>query len=148
MSFDSKISLRLPQEIKAAWQAAAEQAGLCLGDWIRAQVCLDGLDPVISNKSTPRKAPDLNRRRFVPVDPELIRQVAKIGNNLNQLARAANRSGLNEAYQFQLMEQLLFIEQALKELVASHSGPPVDSDQGGLPEDQGKPTHQGATDAY
>ena len=145
MSFDSKISLRLPQEIKEAWQAAAQEVGLCLGDWIRSHIELDGQNPVITHKPTPRKAPDLKRRRFVPCDPELILQVAKIGNNLNQLARAANRSGLNDAYQFQLMEQLLFIEQALKELVAGHSGHPAGLDQERQLEDG---VDQEATSAY
>ena len=145
MSFDSKISLRLPHETKAAWQAAAEEAGLCLGDWIRAQVCLDDLEPLISNKPTPRKAPILKRRRFVPVDPELLHQVARIGNNLNQLARAANRSGLHDAYQIQLMEQLLFIEQALLQLVGSYSNSPIDSN---LDQKSENGLDQEATDAY
>lgn len=115
----SKISLRLPVSVCLAWKDAAASAGLCLGDWVRMQVAVDGVDQVVSKKPTPRKVPDLNQRRFVPVDPALINQVARLGNNLNQIARSINRYGLVASDQFQLLEQLLLIEQQLERLVNS-----------------------------
>ena len=116
---DSKISLRLPVSVCQAWKDAAASSGLCLGDWVRTQIAVDGVDQVISKKPTPRKVADLNQRRFVPVDPALIQQLARLGNNLNQIARSINHSGLNVLEQFQLLEQLLLIEQQLERLVNS-----------------------------
>lgn len=114
---DSKISLRLPVSVCQAWKDAAASAGLCLGDWVRTQIAVDGVDQVVSKKPTPRKVPDLAKRRFVPADPALINQVARLGNNLNQIARSINRSGLEASDQFQLLEQLLLIQQQLERLV-------------------------------
>ena len=34
----------------------------------------------------------VRRRRRTPTDPALLRELAKVGNNLNQLARWANRN--------------------------------------------------------
>lgn len=121
LKMDTKISLRLPHATRTSWIAAAKSAGLCLGDWVRMQIAVDGVDQVVSKKPTPRKKPDLAKRRFVPVDPALINQVARLGNNLNQIARSINHSGLEASDQFQLLEQLLLIQQQLERLVNSQS---------------------------
>ena len=70
------IKLRASAAERARWQALAASRGVSLSELIRAS--LGGLR--------------LRARREPPaVAPELLRELARIGNNLNQLARAANR---------------------------------------------------------
>lgn len=121
IKMDARITLRLPELVCEEWKKAAVASGVCLGDWIRAQVAAEGMDQVVSKKPTPRKAPCLKQRRFAPADPLLIRQVARLGNNLHQIARGINSSGLTELDQFQLLEQLLLVEKQLERLVNSQS---------------------------
>lgn len=71
----SRIEIRLSPEEKASWEERASASGLNLSDLIRHAV--EGTKPP--------------RRKRIDVDPALVRQVAQIGNNLNQLARWANR---------------------------------------------------------
>lgn len=71
----SRIELRLTPDEKDAWENKAVALGINLSDLIRHAV--DGTKP-------------RNRKR-IDVDPALLRQLAQIGNNLNQLARWANR---------------------------------------------------------
>ena len=73
-----------------------------LAGWMR-DVCL--------NKKTKRRNPPPT------VEPALLRQLAAIGNNLNQLARNAN-TGNTDA--LQLLVGLDSIEQQLKKLRADH----------------------------
>ena len=70
------VQVRASPEELARWQAKAEAAGMRLSGLVRQ--ALDEARP-------PR------RRSRAPVDPALLRQLALIGNNLNQLARWANR---------------------------------------------------------
>ena len=68
-------SIRATEEQRARWHATAEARGVSLSELVRQG--LDGVRAV--------------RRRHQPrrVDPELLRELARIGNNLNQLARWA-----------------------------------------------------------
>jgi hypothetical protein len=70
------LQVRASPEELSRWQAKAEAAGMRLSGLVRQ--ALDEAKP-------PR------RRQRSSVDPALLRQLALIGNNLNQLARWANR---------------------------------------------------------
>lgn len=71
-----RIELRVSAEEKIHWQAIAASRGVSLSELIRATL----------------SGQRLRVRRSAPrVDPDLVRELARIGNNLNQLARAANR---------------------------------------------------------
>lgn len=71
----ARIELRIADETKRAWEDKASAAGLSLSDLIR--IAVEGL-PV-------------RRRNRLDTDPVLLRHLAQMGNNLNQLARWANR---------------------------------------------------------
>ena len=58
---DAKISFRLPQSVNAEWRKKAEESGMNLGDWIRGQIKLDGVKPVLPRKKLPGEARKLNR---------------------------------------------------------------------------------------
>ena len=72
------IKIRATAEDKQRWQHAAESAGVSLSELVRSR--LDGYRV---------KAPR-SKRTLPSVDPGLLRGLARVGNNLNQLARAAN----------------------------------------------------------
>lgn len=71
----SRIELRLSAFEKEVWEAKAAAMGVSVSNLIRNSV--DGTT--------------VKRRKRADVDPALLRQLAQIGNNLNQLARWANR---------------------------------------------------------
>ncbi len=73
-----------------------------LAKWMR-EVCLD-------------EAPDM--QISTKVDPALLRQIARIGNNLNQIARAVNRQvkGKKTINLLMVLSELISIENALKEI--------------------------------
>lgn len=84
--------------------ALAASRGMSLSELIRAS--LGGL-----RLRTRREAP--------PVAPELLRELARIGNNLNQLARAANRHEPVTATA--LLSRLIEIDRDLGALRAAHT---------------------------
>lgn len=72
--------------------------------------------------------PQLERRRrfvFHPIDPDLLRTAASIGNNLNQIAAWANthKSGADTSA---ILIRLVALERALSDLVEAntHEKPP------------------------
>lgn len=71
----ARVELRIEEAVKAAWLLKAQEQGSTLTDLIVSAV----------NGKT------VKRRNRVTVDPALIRQLAQIGNNLNQIARWANQ---------------------------------------------------------
>ena len=104
---DQMITLRVTARTRADWKRRAQASGLPLGDWIREQV---------SSRTGRRMMP---RRKPPPaVDPALLTAIARYGNNLNQLARAANRQQWPDP--LSLLERLISIERALKDLAPSN----------------------------
>ncbi len=71
------IKLRVSDEERSRWLLKAKDAGVTLSALIR-----QGLEG----------APVRRPRRRVETDPALLRELARIGNNLNQIARWANRN--------------------------------------------------------
>ena len=110
---DAKINIRLPTHVRDAWRKSAEAAGMNLTDWIRSQVRLDGMEPVVTHKPTPRRK--IPRRSYTRTDPELLRHIAKIGNNVNQIAKEVNRRE-NSIYGLRVLERLVSIERAIQAL--------------------------------
>jgi len=98
------IKLRASADERARWQALAASRGMSLSELIRAS--LSGL-----RLRTRREPP--------PVAPELLRELARIGNNLNQLARAANRHEPVTATA--LLARLISIERELRAIRAAHT---------------------------
>lgn len=79
------VKIRTTDDERDAWQKLAEDAGLSLADLIRQR--LD--QPVLQNPKSEKI-----QRFTVEADPHLIIQLSRVGNNINQLARAVNTVGL------------------------------------------------------
>lgn len=100
------LKLRATEEERGRWQGIAENSGVSLSELMRSS--LDGLR--------------LRRRRGPPkVAPELLRELARIGNNLNQLAHAASRRQPLESAA--LLIRLIEIDRELAAIRAAHERP-------------------------
>lgn len=93
-----RFELRISPEEKAILRQKAEAAGLSMAELVRA-----GVDAAVIKAKTGRKQ----------ADPALIGQLAKIGNNLNQIARGVNSGPVDRV---QLLLQLGAIERELERL--------------------------------
>lgn len=89
---DRRVVLRVSQRTAVAWRAAADGAGASVSDWLRAH--LQEPSGATAPALTGKKSPSAKRpTRLAPpsrTDPALLRQLAAIGNNLNQIARCMN----------------------------------------------------------
>lgn len=91
---DDIAKLRLPGDLKSAWQAAASASGLSLSEWLR--------EAATEHARREAGAPGLTQLREELVG--LRREVSALGRNLNQIARVANTSGTVDLAR---LEQLL-----------------------------------------
>ena len=83
----AKISARLPASQASSLLAEAENLNLTLSDVLRLKLS----DADRSIVVTERKVQKV-RREYTQADPDLLRQIAIIGNNMNQIARTLNKS--------------------------------------------------------
>jgi hypothetical protein len=83
----TKISARLPASLASSLLAEAEKLHLSLSDVLRLKLSDADRSIVVTEI---KKA----RREYTKADPDLLRQIAIIGNNLNQIARTLNKSKL------------------------------------------------------
>ena len=107
-----RVEVRTTPADKARWQALAESRGVSLSELVRA--ALDGQRPRQPSRAQQRRTPP-------PVEPALLRELARLGNNLNQLARAANRQGPVPAAA--LLVRLIEIDRELGALRWAHERP-------------------------
>jgi hypothetical protein len=88
-----KVTFRVESEIKKIWQAAAnaDKDHKSLSDWLRSKI--SHLD--FSSRLTKKKTPTVNPpREYNRADPELIREIGRIGVNLNQMSYQINRANI------------------------------------------------------
>jgi len=107
---DKWVKVKVWQHERDAWYRAADAEGLSLADLIRKRMG----DARLSLERKPKPVP------VKRVDPELIRELGRIGNNLNQVARWANYYKA-DADGDQVLALLLAIERDLAEIRADFS---------------------------
>jgi hypothetical protein len=108
------VAVRCTADERADWDAQAAAAGVGRSDLIRARMAGAGAATATGRRRRPAgPAAD-------PVDPALLRAVARIGNNVNQLARWANTErGLDRS----VLAELAAVEEQLRGLVAAVQRP-------------------------
>lgn len=104
-----RMTLRLPPDTAAAWRQHAAADDQSLSDWIRQRV--DGAAAVQTGLRRQRR-----RLRTLTADPELLRQLAAIGSNVNQIARVLNSAGLSPGDHIGLLAELAAIQRELRRL--------------------------------
>ena len=114
---DSSITIRLSQQEKEAWQEKAVRAGIPLSTLMRQAM----------SKTRTWTAGDLSLIK------EQTRQISRLGNNLNQIAKWVN-TYKSTAEAIEVIEALRAIEQALTQLSAKGissfpSAPPPEANQ-------------------
>jgi len=97
------FTMKIPQSKLEHYKNAAKLYDLPLSQLI--QRLLDG-EPL----------PKQRKKRQIPkADPELIRQISAIGNNLNQISRRVNQGD-----KFDVVPHLVSIEKQLEQLLDAH----------------------------
>ena len=80
-----------------------------LAEWMRETCLNDGQLDIVKQIKGPQ-----------PVDPALLRQLAGVGNNLNQIARRVNSGEWGPADRVQVVAALAAIEREIKQLREAH----------------------------
>ncbi|WP_051038373.1 MobC family plasmid mobilization relaxosome protein [Vreelandella jeotgali] len=104
-----RVTLRLPEATAAAWRQRADAADQSLSDWLRSTV-----DGEAARQTGLRR--QRRRLKTLTADPELLRQLAAVGSNVNQIARVLNSIGLNPCDQAPLLAELTAIQRELHNL--------------------------------
>lgn len=97
------VHVLVSEEEHIAWHDKATSAGLPLSSLIRQK-----MDTGIIGR----------KRKMVEHDPDLVREIAKIGNNINQIARAINTEKSSDG--IDLLVLLSAIERDLREVIDAH----------------------------
>ena len=97
------FTMKIPQSKLDRYKHAAKTYELPLSQLIQKLLDRQPLPKRIRQKPIPK------------ADPELVRQVAAIGNNLNQIARR-----LNSGDKFDVVPHLVAIEDQLEQLLNAH----------------------------
>lgn len=115
---DKELTIRLTLEELDSVRAIAASSGVHMADLVR-RLLLDTGARVLLTDSRPA----LSREPVSTIDPNLIRQVANIGCNLNQIARAVNKRALQSETidVIRLLAEMLAIERQLGELCCAGS---------------------------
>jgi|AYRH01.1.fsa_nt_gi hypothetical protein len=112
------LQVRCTPAEKAEWEAKADAHGATVSELVRATFSGEPL----------RTKPIAKRRRdYTSVDPALLRQLAGIANNLNQLAKWANKRGGVDAVE--TISHLIDLERSVNQLADEMKGAP-DADEG------------------
>ena len=103
MKRDKLFTMKASADELAAWKQLAKSYDVTLAELIRGLLAGQPPNP---------DRPAIRHRPPPKVDPEMIRQVARIGNNLNQIARRCNTG-----QRFEVLAELAEIERELAELI-------------------------------
>lgn len=103
-SRDVWIKIRATPAERDKWQAMARTADLPLSDLLRQRM----EQPMVA---APRRR---QRRLRTESDPVMLRQLAAIGNNLNQIARVVNSTGLKPTDTALLLSYLAGMQDELR----------------------------------
>lgn len=120
---DVRVTVRVPAGEAARWREQAQAAGVSVSDWLRGRAAADEASVVVTGRPTPRRRV-MGRARVVRADPAVIEQLARIGNNLNQLARWANteRRAADVATLYGVGRQLALLREAVVTASAGEQG--------------------------
>jgi len=97
--------MKVEPKILAKWHQFAKSKNRPLSDIIKLLMSGEELPATVMQKKEPKKT-------YSKVDPNLIRAINAIGNNLNQISRK-----VNEHQKFDVLIELKSIEQQMEQLL-------------------------------
>ena len=103
---DKVVSVRIDSATYATWSTLARDSDLTIGEWARSML-----------QGKHKALPVVRRRTPPPVNPALQAAVGRCGNNLNQIARAANRNELDNRHVRAVIARLIDIDRRLDEVL-------------------------------
>lgn len=112
-------SLRIDKPTAAEWRERAAASGLSVSDWIRGAVDAGQQ----TNLPTPQRRPVRVRDTSNDADPALMRQLAALGSNLNQIARRINASPLTTLDKVEYLAALAAVARELEGLRRDRQNP-------------------------
>ena len=117
-----RLNLRVSQSLRDQLVAQADEAGVTLSDLFRSHLSIDAVKPLGVPVKRRRAVQHLDPARSA--DPALLRNLAAIGSNLNQVARAVNTGAVagDLVHAIELLVVLRAIEREFADLVASNKG--------------------------
>jgi len=92
--------MKVAESEKEEWQLLAKSHQVSLSELIREKL---------------KNVKSVKKRKVKTVDPELLRAINSIGNNLNQISRR-----VNENQKFDVVVELSSIEQQLERVLNAH----------------------------
>ena len=107
---NKSILIKLTEAEREAWRCRAQSEGLTVADLIRSRMATKA----VGRSPIPRRV-----RRPATAPAELVAQVARLGNNLNQIARHLNRGAWGPGDRVAVLTALATIERGLGRLLAS-----------------------------
>lgn len=118
------LSVRIPKSLRDVLNAQAIQAGVTLADQFRAHLSLAAVKPLGVPVKRRRPVPHLDLDHARCADPALLRSLAAMGSNLNQVARAVNSGAIagDPMQAIELLVVLRAMEREFAVLVASNTG--------------------------
>ena len=119
IALDKVITFRLRENDYLAYKKEAEKLDLSMTDFIRSQIDIKNIKPVITHKKVNKQAP--KNRKYTKVDPQLLFALAKIGNNINQISRAINYRKNNFLENVNAQIALFSLDQQLKIIRDNHN---------------------------
>lgn len=106
---DKWVNIKVTETERSQWQAFAQGKDKNLSDVLR-QLIADDMGVKIRLENLPVKKKQVRSSR--KINPELLRELAKIGNNLNQIARWAN-TYKSDADALEVMQALISVQRAI-----------------------------------
>ena len=106
IALDKVISVRIDSATYSKWTTLARASDLTIGEWARSML-----------QGNHKALPVVRRPPPPPVNPKLLAAVGRCGNNLNQIARAANRNELDNRHVRALIARLIDIDRRLDEVL-------------------------------
>lgn len=118
----TRLNIRVPKSLRDELVAQANKDDVTLSDLFRSHLTLDAVKPLGVPVKRRRTLQQLGGARRA--DPALLRNLAAIGSNLNQVARAVNTGAItgDRMQAIEILVVLRAIEREFAVLVASNNG--------------------------
>jgi len=111
------LQLRVPESLLTQLKAEAAQRDVTLSDLVRSHIALEAVKPLGNPK--PRRRQPVRLGTVSRADPALLRALASIGSNVNQLARRAYTEDAMTSVS--LLVELRAIADSLREIGGSNA---------------------------